>query len=337
MRKSYRNYWFILSVITVGFTLRDASAESAGGTIHIDGSSTVYPITEAVAEEFQGKNPGARVTVGISGTGGGFKKFAAGEVDIAEASRPIKPVEIKAAADKGIEFVELPVAFDALSVVVNPKNTWVDKLTVKELAKIWAPESQDKVTKWSDVRAGWPDTPIKLFGPGTDSGTFDYFTEVVVGKEKASRGDYTSSEDDNIVVQGVAGNIGALGYFGLAYYEGNKDKLRIVPIDDENDGNGKGAITPSAASVAAGQYIPLARPLLIYVRKDAMSRPEVKKFVEFYLENAAALSKETGYVELPSAIYALAAKRFGSGTTGSVFGLDVARASLSLEERFSPK
>jgi phosphate transport system substrate-binding protein len=333
MRKSYNCYCIILLLLTTIVVVSRAGAQSAGSTIKIDGSSTVYPITEAVAEEFQGKNLGAKVIVGISGTGGGFKKFVAGEIDISEASRPIKPAEIKAAAEKGIEFIELPVAYDALSVVVNPKNTWADKLTVKELAKIWAPESQDKVMKWSEVRAGWPDIPLKLFGPGTDSGTFDYFTEAVVGREKASRGDYTSSEDDNIVVQGVAGNPGALGYFGLAYYEGNHDKLRVVPIDDEKDENGKGAIVPSAASVVAGNYVPLSRPLLIYVRKAALSRPEVKKFVEFYLDNASGLAREIGYVELPGNIYSLAKKRLSNVKTGTVFGSN--SISISLEKLYA--
>lgn len=328
MRKTNRIHFLVLLVVALQCTVTGAGAQTGGSTIKVDGSSTVYPITEAVAEEFQGKNPGAKVIVGISGTGGGFKKFIAGEIDISEASRPIKPAEIKAAAEKGIEFVELPVAYDALSVVVNPKNTWADKLTVKELAKIWAPEAQDKVTKWSDIRTGFPDTPLKLFGPGTDSGTFDYFTEAVVGKEKASRGDYTSSEDDNIVVQGVAGNIGALGYFGLAYYEGNHDKLRVVPIDDERDDNGRGAIAPSAATVVAGTYVPLSRPLLIYVRKDSLSRPEVKRFVEFYLDNAASLAKETGYVELPVGVYSLAKKRLVQVKTGTVFGSNSSSASL---------
>lgn len=297
----------------------EANVPEIKGSVKIDGSSTVYPITEAVAEEFNKSFKGVQVTVGISGTGGGFKKFIAGETDISNASRPIKAAEIEGAAAKGIEYVELPVAYDALAIVVNPKNTWVDKITVKELAKIWAPEAQGKVMKWSDVRPGWPDKPLVLFGAGTDSGTFDYFTEAIVGKEKASRGDYTSSEDDNVLVQGISGNEGAMGYFGLAYYEGNKDKLKLVPVDDEKDTNGAGAVLASQETVIKGTYQPLARPLFVYVRKDALDRPEVREFTNFYVKNAAELATEVGYVKLPEAVYAMAAERVNKKVAGTLF------------------
>lgn len=321
----------LLSFISL-ISTAEAAVPELGGAVKIDGSSTVYPITEAVAEEFQRTNRGVKVTVGISGTGGGFKKFIAGEIDISDASRPIKAAEAEAAQKNNIEYVELPVAYDALSVVISHKNTWVDKLTVKELAKIWAPEAQGVVMKWSDVRAGWPEKPLKLFGPGTDSGTFDYFTEAVVGKEKASRGDYTSSEDDNIVVQGVAGNEGSLGYFGFAYYESNKDKLKLVPIDDEKDENGQGAILPSAENVINGRYIPLSRPLFLYARKDSLMRPEVSSFLSFYMKNSQVLSGEVGYIALPEQILALATGRLENKLTGSIFRGTNHKVGMTLEE-----
>ena len=309
-----------------------AAVPEIKGAVKIDGSSTVFPITEAVAEEFQKQYSAVQVSVGVSGTGGGFKKFIAGETDITDASRPIKQAEIEAAQKNNIEYIELPVAYDALSIVVNPKNTWVDKLTVKELNKIWAPESQGKVMKWSDVRAGWPDKEIKLFGPGVDSGTYDYFTEAVNGKEDSSRGDYTSSEDDNVLVQGVAGNEGALGFFGVAYYEGNKDKLKVVSIDDENDANGKGAVAPTAQNVNNGSYAPLSRPLFIYVRKDAVERPEVKEFVNFYMNKTGELSKEVGYITLPQNIAKLAMDRYEKKVAGSVFGGKGHQVGVTLED-----
>jgi phosphate transport system substrate-binding protein len=230
----------------------------AAGAVKIDGSSTVFPITEAVAEEFQKTNKGVQVSVGVSGTGGGFKKFCAGETDISNASRPIKQEEIDSCKAKGIRFVELPIAIEALTVVVNPQNNWVDKLTVSELKKIWEPNSVVKT--WSQVRAGFPNQPIALYGPGTDSGTFDYFTEAIVGKSKSSRADYTASEDDNILVQGVSKDKNALGYFGFSYYKENQQRLKAVAVDAEK---GKGAVIPSPQSVTDGSYIPLTRPLFI--------------------------------------------------------------------------
>ncbi len=291
----------------------------ADDTIKVDGSSTVYPITEAVAEEFGAASPGAKVTVGISGTGGGFKKFCNGETDISDASRPIKQTEVDLCKAKGFEYVEIPVAFDALTVVINPKNTWATQMTVEELKKLWAPEAQGKVMNWSHVRAGWPDRPVKLFGAGVDSGTYDYFTEAVVGKEHSSRGDFTSSEDDNVLVQGVAGDVDSLGFFGLAYYLENKDKLVAVGIDDANEANGSGAILPTSETVISGTYRPLSRPLFIYVRKDVLAKPLVKKFVHFYVANAPKFAEEVGYVQTPADVATLAKARLEKVKTGSVF------------------
>jgi len=273
-----------------------ATAPKLIGTIEIDGSSTVYPITAAVAEEFQNVNPDVRVNVGISGTGGGFKRFTVGEIEISDASRPITTSEAQTAQQNGIEYIEFRVALDGLSVVVNSHNTWVDYMTVQELNMTWRPGSA--VTKWSDIRSNWPSEPIHLYGPGTDSGTFDYFTEVIVGEAGASRPDYTASEDDNILVQGVAGDAYALGYFGYAYYAENTDKLKIVPID-----SGSGPVTPSDQTINSGQYVPLSRPLFIYVNKESLERAEVKAFVRFYMENGEQLVAEVGYTPLPASVY----------------------------------
>ncbi|MEK7868348.1 MAG: PstS family phosphate ABC transporter substrate-binding protein [Candidatus Omnitrophota bacterium] len=300
--------------------------------IKVDGSSTVFPITEAVAEEFQKANSSIKVMVGISGTGGGFKRFARGETDISDASRPIKPKEADLAKENGIEYIELPVAYDGLSVLVNLKNTWVDYLTVKELKKMWEPSSQGTITKWSQIREGFPDKEIRLFGPGTDSGTFDYFTEAICGKSAASRGDYTASEDDNVLVEGISSDPQALGYFGLAYYEQNKDKLKIVPIDDENDANGKGPIEPSSQSVMDSTYQPLARPIFIYISTQAAKKEEVQKFVEFYLKNAPELVAEVGYIPLPKEAYEAALERFNKRITGSVFGGKGAKVGVKMAD-----
>jgi phosphate transport system substrate-binding protein len=289
------------------------------GSLSIDGSSTVYPITEAVAEEFQKANPKAKVTVGISGTGGGFKKFCAGETDISDASRPIKPTEVEACKAKGIEYIELPIAYDGLAVLVNPKNDWANCLTVKELKTIWEPEAQGKVMKWSRVRPGWPDKDIHLFGPGVDSGTYDYFTEAVVGKEHSSRGDFQSSEDDNVLVQGIANDPLALGFFGFAYYAENKGKLKLVGIDDEKPDNGAGCVQPSVETVEKGSYQPLSRPLFIYVKKSVAESPLVKAFVKSYTEKAPALVGEVGYIPFAPDAYKLVQARFDKGVTGSLF------------------
>jgi phosphate transport system substrate-binding protein len=290
------------------------------GTVTLDGSSTVFPLSEAVAEEFQKVQRAVRVTVGVSGTGGGFGRFCRGEIDIADASRPIDPPEIDACRKAGIEFIELPVAYDALTVVVHPRNTWADAMTVGELKRMWEPAAQGRVTRWSHVRTSWPDRELHLFGPGVDSGTFDYFTAAIVGREKASRGDYTSSEDDNVLVQGVASDELALGYFGYAYYAENAHRLKAVAIDDGDDANGRGPIAPSPQTVRDGTYRPLARPLFIYVSTLALGRPEVQAFVDYYLAQGGTLASEVGYVPLSEAASRLVRQRLAARITGTMFG-----------------
>ena len=291
------------------------------GSVAVDGSSTVFPITEAMAEEFQKANPDVRITVGVSGTGGGFKKFCAGETDISNASRPIKESEIELCGENGIEYIEVPVAYDAISVVANPENDWAMCLTAAELNSIWAPEAEGTIDNWSQVRDGFPDQPLTLYGPGTDSGTFDYFTDAINGDEGLSRGDYTASEDDNVVVQGVAQDPGALGYFGLAYFEENADRLRAVEVDDEDPANGEGCVAPSVATVDDTTYQPLARPIFIYVNPSALEKPEVAAFVDFYMqEDNGSLVSEVGYVAMSSEIYTKAISRVTDKTTGSAFG-----------------
>jgi len=304
----------LLIGLAAGVTPSFALADSV---VKLDGSSTVFPIAEAVAEEFQIQNRGKiHVTVGIAGTGGGFKRFCRGETDISDASRPILAEEMEACRKAGIKYIELPIAFDALTVVINPKNTWVKSMTVADLKKIWEPGAQQRITKWNQVRSEWPNEPLMLFGPGADSGTFDYFTEAVNGKAKSSRGDYTASEDDNVLVQGVENNKGALGYFGYAYYVPHKDKMRAVGID-----NGKGAVVlPSVEAVNNATYQPLSRPLFIYIKDTSAARPEVKQFVEFCLREGADLVKEVGYVPLPKEAYTLALKKFNDGKLGTIFG-----------------
>jgi phosphate transport system substrate-binding protein len=285
--------------------------------VKVDGSSTVFPITEAMAEQFQKEKKGqVQVTVGISGTGGGFKKFCNGETDISNASRPILKREMEACRSKNISYIELPVAFDALSVVVNPRNNWVKQLTVAELKTIWEPAAQGKIKTWNQVNPAWPNRPLKLFGAGTDSGTFNYFTEAIVGKAKSSRGDYTASEDDNVLVQGVATDVGALGYFGYAYYEANAKRLRAVPIVNAQ---GK-AVLPSRKTVEDGSYNPLSRPIFIYVNSESLRRPEVREFVEFYQRQASKLIPPTGYIPLPARAYAANLDNIRRGKTGTVFG-----------------
>jgi len=307
---------FAIPALFAGGLLAAASAHA--DIVKIDGSSTVYPISEAVAEEFQKMKRGAiKVTVGISGTGGGFKKFCRGETDISDASRPISAKEMKACAEAGIKYVELPVAFDALTVVINPKNTWLSEIKVEELKKMWEPGAQAKVTHWNQINPAWPNAPLKLFGPGADSGTFDYFTDAINGKEKASRGDFTASEDDNVLVQGVSRDVNAIGYFGLAYYVENKDKLKAVPI--VNKGTTRG-VSPSLETVMDGTYQPLARPIFIYVSDKALAKPEVREFIEFYIKHAPKLVKEVGYVPLSNEHYQQAARNFASKKLGTGFG-----------------
>lgn len=289
----------------------------AAAVIEIDGSSTVFPITEAVAEEYQAQVGGARVTVGISGTGGGFKRFCRGETDITNASRPILKEEMVNCSQAGIKYYEIPVAYDALTVIVSKSNNFVDQLTVQELKTMWEPSAQGKVSNWKQIRPTFPDMPLKLAGAGADSGTFDYFTEAVMGRAKASRGDYQASEDDNVTVQFVSRDKGAIGYFGLAYFEENIDKLRAVPIVSPKGGAG---ILPSVESVNDGSYQPLSRPLFIYVKEKSLSRPEVREFVEFFLKEGGALASEVGYVGLPEEAYGTLLKNFQGGKMGTVFG-----------------
>jgi len=308
-----------------------ATSDAAlSGAVKIDGSSTVYPVTEAVAEEFQKETRGAvRVTVGISGTGGGFKKFCRGETDISDASRPILTEEMESARANNIQYIELPVCFDALTVAVNPANDWVDSMTVEELKRIWEPAAQGVITRWNQIRPDWPDEELALFGAGADSGTFDYFTEAIVGKAKSSRGDFTASEDDNVLVQGIAGNRYALGFLPYAYFPPNADKLKAVPIDWEQDD--VGPMAPNMENVLAGIYNPLSRPLFIYVSRASAERPEVQRFVEFYLANAAQLSREVNYLPLPTIAYEMAQERFRQRQTGTGFG-GVPEVGLQVEE-----
>ena len=305
----------VLGVI-LGFGCGVGSHVWADVVVKIDGSSTVYPITEAVAEDFQ-KATGTKVTVGISGTGGGFKKFARGETDVQDASRPITEEEVKAAKEGGIEYLELPIAYDALTVVVNAKNDWLETITVSELKKIWEPEAQGKITKWNQIRPEWPNKEIKLYGAGSDSGTFDYFTEAINGKSKASRGDYTASEDDNVLVQGVEGDRHALGYMGFAYYEAHQKRLKALGI--EWDAKGKPPIKPTEEAVLAGNYNPLSRPLFLYVNVKSLDKPEVKKFVEFYLANVARLTQEVKYIPLPESAYVKVRERLAKLQKGTAF------------------
>ncbi|MBF2006828.1 MAG: PstS family phosphate ABC transporter substrate-binding protein [Chlorogloeopsis fritschii C42_A2020_084] len=317
----------VISLVAATFSVSVPAVYSQSqATINIDGSSTVFPITEAVAEEFQKAQKGkVRVTVGVSGTGGGFKKFCRGETDISNASRPILAKEIEACKAAGIRYIELPVAYDALTVVVNPQNTWAKNLTVAELKKVWEPAAQNKVNNWSQVRQGFPNAPLKLFGPGTNSGTFDYFTEAVVGKSKSSRGDFTASEDDNVLVQGVSRDKNALGYFGYAYYEENKDKLKAVAVN---------GVLPSETTVKNGTYNPLSRPIFIYVSSKSMEKPEVKQFVQYYLQNAGKFATEVKYVALPPSAYNTALNHFNNKRFGTVFGGKEA-VGLKIEELLS--
>jgi phosphate transport system substrate-binding protein len=300
---------------------------SLSGKVDMDGSSTVYPIMEAAAEEFGKAAPGVRVTVGVSGTGGGFKRFCAGETDISNASRPISLKELDLAKQNSLEFIEVPMAYDGLSVVVNPKNDWCSELTVAELKKIWGAGS--KITNWKDVRAGFPDRPLKLYGPGADSGTFDYFTEAINGKSKESRSDYTASEDDNVLVQGVAGDVGGLGYFGFAYFEENQDKLKLVGIKTDE---AAAAVLPSAQTIQDLTYQPLSRPLLFYVSDAAADRPEVAGFIDYFLENAVALVDDAGYIALPDDVYLQVTEHWEAGRTGSGFKGEGAKPGTKVED-----
>ncbi len=302
----------IIAAMGCGDSTHSDRAGDLKGTVKIDGSSTVFPITEAVAEEFGKSYPRVRVTVGISGTGGGFKKFLLGETDINDASRTIKDKEIKKAAENNIKYIELPVAYDGLSVVINRENDFIDYLTVVELNSIWKAETTIKT--WNDVRPSWPDEKIKLYGPGTDSGTFDYFKEAIIGKKNHIRSDFTKSEDDNVLVQGVAGSKYAMGFFGFAYYAENKDKLKVAKID-----GGNGPVAPTEITINNGSYTPLSRPVFIYVNPESAKRPEVDTFIQFYLNNTASLVSEVGYVPLPEKVSAEVLHRYQTRLSGKWF------------------
>ncbi|MBI3917426.1 MAG: PstS family phosphate ABC transporter substrate-binding protein [Betaproteobacteria bacterium] len=317
-----------LAATVFGAACFGAAAVASAQLVKVDGSSTVFPVTEAVAEDFQKATKGKyKVTVGISGTGGGFKKFCRGETDISDASRPILKSEMEACRKAGIEYYELPVAFDALTVVIHPKNTFIKQLTVAEMKKMWEPAAQGKVTHWNQVNPQWPNQPMKLFGPGADSGTFDYFTEAIVGKSKSSRGDFTASEDDNVLVQGVSRDANALGFFGFAYYVENKAKLKAVPIVNDK---GK-PVAPSMDAVLAGTYQPLARPIFIYVNAKSLAKPEVREFTEYYMKHGAKLAKEVKYVPLPEKAYTANLEHLAKRKLGTVFG-GVAEVGVTIEE-----
>ncbi len=279
-------------------TSEENKTSQLSGTIKVDGSSTVFPITEAAAEEFRAVQPKVKVTIGVSGTGGGFKKFSRGETNISDASRPIKDKEKAACAENNINYIELEVAYDGLAVLVNPENDWVTSFDIETLKKIWEPAAQGKIMKWNQINPEWPDEEIHLYGPGVASGTYDYFTKAIVGKSGSSRGDYTASEDDHVLVQGIAGDKYSLGFFGLAYYSENADKLTLIGVH-----NGTEVIKPTLETVSNGTYKPLSRPLFIYVNSTSVSSPEVVEFVNFYLDNASYLSKDVGYIPLPKEEY----------------------------------
>jgi phosphate transport system substrate-binding protein len=339
MKQTLIRYAVVLAVpVVLAGCGRGNQAQQEGGgegaqasLITIDGSSTVFPIVEAVAEEFGKANRNQRTpTVGISGTGGGFQKFCRGETDISNASRPIRAAEIAACKTAGVEYIEVPIAYDGLAIVVNPKNSWANTITVAELKTVWAPEAQGKVLRWNQVRASWPDREIRLFGAGVDSGTYDYFTEAIVGKEGASRGDFTSSEDDNVIVQGVSSDELALGFLPLAYVEQNRERLKLVPVEDGKADNGAGPITPTAETVRNGTYQPLSRPLFVYVARKAADRPEVQQFVDMFFTRAD-LTREVGYIELTPEIYELAKKHFADRRVGTAFGEGGSQVGMTLE------
>ncbi len=314
-----------LQIIFFASILASLSAH-AGQAIRIDGSSTVYPISEAVAEEFQKLNSDASVQVAVSGTGGGFSKFCRGETDISNASRPISSKEMKACRDAGIQYIELPVGFDALTVVVNPKNDFVKSLTPAQLKKLWEPGSKGQITSWKQIDPSFPDIRLRLYGPGNNSGTFDFFTEAIVGKAKHSRNDYIASEDDYLIVRGVKRNTGAIGYFGYAYYLENRRKLKAVPID-----NGKGAVLPSPETVENGSYTPLSRPIFIYVSSIALERGEVREFIDYYMQHGARLVKQQNYVPLAAAIYLRNRKHTEERRIGTVYA-GAETAGVPIEE-----
>ena len=310
----------------------EGPASTTPSDIKVDGSSTVFVLSEAVAEEFRNAASNVRVTVGQSGTGGGFQKFCRGETDISDASRPVRPAEIQNCKQAGINFVELPIAYDGIAIVVNPKASWINDITTAELKTMWAPEAQGKISRWSQVRKGWPDREIHLFGAGVDSGTYDYFTEAINGKEGASRGDFTSSEDDNVLVQGVAGDELALGFLPFAYFNENSQRLKLIPVDDGKPDDGSGPIAPNFETIRNGTYQPLARPLFIYVAEKSLARAEVQRFVDFYLGNVGKLAEEVGYVQLGDEGYRLVTAHYKSKRLGTIFGEGGSQVGVTIEQ-----
>ena len=309
----------VLLVVLAGIAAACGTRAGAGRSIIIDGSSTVFPITEAVAEEFGSITGGTvRVTVGISGTGGGFKKFCNKETDISSASRPIIDSEIKMCDKNKVEFIEIPVAIDGVTVMVHLDNDFVECITVEELKTIWEPEAERKVTRWNQVRPEWPDRSMHLYGPGVDSGTFDYFTEVINGQSHSSRGDYTASEDDNVLAQGISGDKKSLGFFGYAFFIENIDRLKAVEVD-----GGGGCVEPTVETINDGSYSPLSRPLFVYVAKAAAGKVDIKEFVRFFLsEDGRKLADDVGYIPFPAQVYDLVLARFENAQTGTLFGGD---------------
>jgi len=306
---------FASLLLCVGVLIAATSGARAQALVRVDGSSTVFPVTEAVARAFQVRQRGmARITVGISGTTGGFRKFCRGETDLQDASRPILKSEIQVCKASGVQYVELPVAFDALTVAVSPKNTWVKSLTVADLKRIWEPAAQGRIVRWSDVDPSWPHEPLMLVGPDGDSGTFDYFTEVIVGARGSSRSDYARSDDDNVIAHSISTNPYALGYLPYAYYATHANRLKAVPID-----SGAGPVPPALENVANRTYAPLSRPLFIYVNARSASRPEVRTFMEFFLEHGRGLIEDVRYLPLSTAAYSMAAQNLRSGKYGTVF------------------
>ena len=323
---------FLAAACGGGGSSTEPATSAPPSDIKVDGSSTVFVLSEAIAEEFQASGNRARVTVGQSGTGGGFQKFCRGETDVSDASRPIRPGEMENCTKAGISFFELPIAYDGIAIVVNPKASWINDITVAELKTLWAPEAQAQVSRWSQVRAGWPDREIHLFGAGVDSGTYDYFTEAINGKEGASRGDFTSSEDDNVLVQGVAGDELALGFLPFAYFNENKTRLKLIPVDNKKPDDGGGPIAPNFDTIRNGTYQPLARPLFIYVSETSLARPEVQQFVDFYLANVGKLAEEVGYVQLGDEGYRLVAEHFKARRPGTIFGEGGSQVGVTIEQ-----
>jgi len=320
--------WSWIAAAALALSTAACDNRSSSNRVEVDGSSTVFPITEAVADEFQNDHD-ARVTIGVSGTGGGFKKFCRGETAINDASRPIKPVEVERCKKNDIEFIEIPVAYDGLSVVTHPDNDWVDTISVAELKEIWKPEAQGTINRWNQVRDEWPDKELHLFGAGTDSGTYDYFTHAVVGEEGASRGDFTSSEDDNVLVKGVSSDTLSLGFFGFAYYRENSDKLKALAVRNGDSGEG---VRPTEQNIADGSYQPLSRPLFIYINAEDAKRSEVQEFVHFYLTEGGPLIEDVGYVGLPDHVLEKAKKRFEHRTEGSMFDGEGSKMGVSVEK-----